>query len=227
MEISSLSSGWIFDGAPSSGDRAGELTNRLDDPTLPDPDEDPTSSLLILHLTDKPVYYASQTGDYLYTSYDFVVSNPMISNEEFWGEIVPYFEMEEVPKEKIYPDVEYEEVTNNKDEKVRQYRNRIVYQVERVEDGRTVYWKVNALPGKDLIIEDANGANWIPNYQYYVLNDTEKYNYYCIKIDNGLYRSANKIYYNNGEKFQRILHYNGSNSEIDTSSYYVYKDGIF
>jgi hypothetical protein len=58
MEMSNTA-GWIFDGAPSSESRAGELTNRLDDPTLPDPDEDPTSSLLILHLTDTPVHYAS------------------------------------------------------------------------------------------------------------------------------------------------------------------------
>jgi hypothetical protein len=84
----------LFDGAPEDGNRAGEFTNRLDDPTLPDPDLDPTSSLLILHLTDTPVYYASQTGDYLYTNYDFVVSNPMITNEEFWDETLPLFEKE-------------------------------------------------------------------------------------------------------------------------------------
>jgi hypothetical protein len=84
LEITSLSSGWLFDGSPNDGNRAGELTNLLSDPTRADPDDDTEGSMLILHLTDKPVHYASQTGDYLYTSYDFVVENPMISYEEFF-----------------------------------------------------------------------------------------------------------------------------------------------
>lgn len=85
LEITSLNSGWLFDGAPSSEDRAGELGNRLDDPTLEDNDENMTSSMLILHLTDSPVYYASQTGNYLYTSYDFQPVNPSITLKDFYS----------------------------------------------------------------------------------------------------------------------------------------------
>lgn len=94
MEMSNTA-GWIFDGAPSSENRAGELTNRLDDPTLPDPDEDPTSSLLILHLTDTPVHYASQTGELMYTNYDFKPLNSSISKDEFNDPNLFLYEKEE------------------------------------------------------------------------------------------------------------------------------------
>lgn len=231
-EISTLNSGWLFDGAPSSSDRAGELTNRLDDPTLPDPDEDPTSSLLILHLTDTPVYYASQTGEYLYTSYDFVVSNPMISNNEFWDEITPFFEKEEVNFNTgdFYPTYEYEEITDAAKVK-EEYRNRTVYRVEAEDD----YYKVTIGAGNDFIeaSDNEDKVDWIDSsYAYYIKKGLE-YDFYCTKLDTGLYQSIDKIYFKkkgtdeDGNPYlpQQILHY--KDYDINQGSYWIYSNGEF
>lgn len=221
----STESGWVFDGAPSSKDRAGELTNRLDDPTLPDPDEDPTSSLLILHLTDKPVYYASQTGEYLYTSYDFMVSNPMITNEEFWDNITPYFEKEVITRDIKTPEYKYEEVTPQQVKE--KYRNRIIYQIKGTDSGG---YKVNSVPGNSFITESSEGIKWVdpdPNYHYYIKTDP-KYDFYCKKLTNGTYQSVGKIYIKDGDAYQRVLKCNNvDENSSNWKDYYIYDKGEF
>jgi hypothetical protein len=135
MEIVNLNSGWLFDGSPNDKNRAGELTNLLDDPTRPDPDEDVEGSMLILHLTDKPVHYASQTGDYLYTNYDFVVENPMISQEEFW-EGGRYYNKEEYSEGNKYPLANFTKILP---QDVSKYESSYVFKVSNNRSGEAPY----------------------------------------------------------------------------------------
>ena len=234
MEISSLDAGWLFDGAPTSEDRAGELTNRLDDPTLPDPDEDPTSSLLILHLTDTPVYYASQTGEYLYTSYDFVVSNPMITDEEFHKDIAQFYEKELVHFDGTNntPKREYKKIEGEDIEQVfkENYLDTIVYSV--IE--KSGYYIVDRKLGKEFLqpADNTHAQSWLPqgnNLSYYY-NAGDAYKFYCIKSGDGLYKSINKVYATTSDNTTpiQILHYpEESDPNINNYQFWKYDAGIF
>lgn len=81
VDITTIDGGWLFDGSPSSNSRAGELVTRFDAATA-NPEES-ANPMLVLHLTDSEVYYASQTGNYLYTNYDFVEENPSLTKDVF------------------------------------------------------------------------------------------------------------------------------------------------
>lgn len=182
VEISGDGAGWLFDGAPSSDNRAGEITNRLDDPTLSDPDEDPTSSLLILHLTDSPVYYASHTGELLYTNYNFVEENPAISLEEFLGDIV-LFEKE------IYKGTKPEEATNNNTEvfycintsngyyqavnKIYVKENGVYKHILRWDGLDKDYYMWNGEEYESLNDVKVEANRYVPNAEYYSAEGTE------------------------------------------------------
>lgn len=182
VEMTSLTSGWLFDGSPNDKNRAGELTNRLDDPTRADPDEDTEGSMLILHLTDKPVHYASQTGDYLYTSYDFVVENPMITQEEFWGQN-RYFNKEEF--DGTYPKVQFTKITPDQ---VKDYDTATIFRT--VKNNQAPYLEEISIEELDFSKSEVSyirseitgaGYDWV-----FVTPETEKmsdkkYNYYAVR----------------------------------------------
>ena len=242
MEISSLDAGWLFDGAPTSEDRAGELTNRLDDPTLPDPDEDPTSSLLILHLTDTPVYYASQTGEYLYTSYDFVVSNPMITDGEFHKDIAQFYEKELVHFDGTNNTVKrnYTKIEGKGTQSIEQvfkenYLDTIVYSVLKREDSKkNNYYIVDRKLGKEFLqpADNTHAQSWLPQSEdlSYYYDSGDAYKFYCITSGDGLYRSINKVYATTSDNPVpiQILHYpEESDQNISNYKFWKYDAGIF
>lgn len=185
LEITSLDSGWLFDGAPSSEDRAGELGSRLDDPTLEDNDENMTSSMFILHLTDSPVYYASQTGNYLYTNYDFQPVNPSITLKDFYS---------------IKNDLYFKELAdNNTDQSSKSF-------CIKTESGLYTSIKTIYYVEKDTEINDNNAKQAI-----YFPNDGKEYKYY-IK-SNDTYESIEYVEANSFIPGQTYYFKNGKNYE--------------
>ena len=68
-EFTDVDEGWLFDGSPSSKTRSGELVTRIDQDERYNFKENPASSMMVMHLTNEDIYYQSQTGNILYTSY--------------------------------------------------------------------------------------------------------------------------------------------------------------